>query len=86
MSPEPVTDKWRAFGWHVEEINGHDFKEITGALQKAKEVKGKPTMIIANTVKGKGVSYMENQVGWHGSAPNPDQTGQALSELGGESK
>ena len=86
MSPEPVADKWRAFGWHVEVINGHDFTEIINALKKAKEVKGKPTMIIANTIKGKGVSFMENQVGWHGSAPNPEQTSQALSELGGENK
>jgi transketolase len=86
MSPEPIADKWRAFGWHVIEINGHDFTEIINALQKAKDVKGKPTMIVANTVKGKGVSFMENQVGWHGNAPNPEQTGQALCELGGESK
>lgn len=86
MSPEPVADKWRAFGWHVEVINGHDFTEIINALQKAKQVKGKPTMIIANTVKGKGVSFMENQVGWHGNAPCPEQTSQALSELGGENK
>lgn len=86
MSPEPVADKWRAFGWHVIEINGHDFTEIINALKKAKEVKGKPTMIIANTIKGKGVSFMENQVGWHGNAPNPEQTSQALSELGGENK
>lgn len=86
MSPEPVADKWRAFGWHVEVINGHDFTEIINALQKAKEVKGKPTMIVANTVKGKGVSFMENQVGWHGNAPSPEQTSQAICELGGESK
>ncbi|MHB9093550.1 MAG: transketolase [Eubacteriales bacterium] len=86
MSPEPVADKWRAFGWHVEEIDGHNFSEITGALAKAKEVKGKPTMVVAKTVKGKGVSFMENQVGWHGNAPSVDQTSQALCELGGETK
>lgn len=86
MSPEPVADKWRAFGWHVEEIDGHNFSEITGALAKAKEVKGKPTMVVAKTVKGKGVSFMENQVGWHGNAPSADQTSQALCELGGETK
>lgn len=86
MSPEPVTDKWRAFGWHVEEIDGHDFTEIIGALQKAREIKGKPTMIVARTVKGKGVSFMEDKVDWHGSAPNAEQTEQALCELGGESK
>lgn len=84
MSPEPVADKWRAFGWNVEEINGHDFTEIINALAKARETKGQPTMIVANTVKGKGVSFMENQVGWHGSAPSSEQAGQALSELGGE--
>lgn len=86
MSPEPVADKWRAFGWHVEKINGHDFTEIINALEKAKTVQGKPTMIVADTIKGKGVSFMENQVGWHGSAPSPEQTSQALGELGGDSK
>ena len=84
MSPEPVADKWRAFGWHVEEIDGHNMKEITDALARARTIKGKPVMVVANTVKGKGVSFMENQVGWHGNAPNAEQTGQALAELGGE--
>ncbi|MFA5880730.1 MAG: transketolase [Eubacteriales bacterium] len=86
MSPEPVADKWRAFGWHVEEIDGHDFRQIIQALAKAKQVKGKPTMIVAKTVKGKGVSFMENQVGWHGNAPSAEQTAQALNELGGDSR
>lgn len=86
MSPEPVADKWRAFGWHVEVINGHNFTEIINALQKAKEIKGQPTMIVANTVKGKGVSFMENQAGWHGAAPTTEQTYIALCELGGEGK
>lgn len=86
MSPEPVTDKWRAFGWHVEEIDGHNLSQILSALTKAREVKGKPTMIVANTVKGKGVSFMESQVNWHGNAPNAEQTSQALCELGGENK
>lgn len=86
MSPEPVTDKWRAFGWHVEEIDGHDLTQIINALDKAREVKGRPTMIVANTVKGKGVSFMENQAGWHGNAPNAEQTGLALCELGGDGK
>lgn len=86
MSPEPVADKWRAFGWHVEEIDGHDFNEIIQALAKAKQVKGKPTMIVAKTIKGKGVSFMENQVGWHGNAPSTEQTTQALNELGGDSR
>lgn len=83
MSPEPVVDKWRAFGWHVEEIDGHSIPEICGALEKAREVKGRPVMIVANTVKGKGVSFMENKAGWHGTVPNAEQTGQALCELGG---
>lgn len=84
MSPEPVVEKWQAFGWHVEEINGHNLSEIITALEKAKEVKGKPTIIVANTVKGRGVSFMENQVGWHGNAPNAEQTSLALRELGGK--
>lgn len=83
MSPEPVADKWRAFGWHVEAIDGHDMAAIIEALQKAKAVKGKPTMIIAETVKGKGVSFMENQCEWHGTAPSSEQVEKALGDLGG---
>ncbi|MFZ3172109.1 MAG: transketolase [Carboxydocellales bacterium] len=82
MSPEPVADKWRAFGWNVLVINGHKIQEIAGALAKARETKGKPTMIIAETVKGKGVSFMENQAGWHGNAPKPEQLGQCLEDIG----
>ena len=81
MSPEPVADKWRAFGWAVQEIDGHDLGQILDAVAKAQETKGKPNMIIARTIKGKGVSFMENQVGWHGSAPKPEQVKQALAEL-----
>ena len=81
MSPEPVVDKWRAFGWHVQDIDGHDFKQIIGAVQKAHGVSGKPSMIVSRTVKGKGVSFMENEVGWHGVAPNAEQVAQALQEL-----
>jgi len=81
MSPEPVADKWRAFGWHVINIDGHDIKQIIDALDEAKTVKGKPTMIVAETVKGKGVSFMENQVGWHGVAPKPGEVEKALAEL-----
>lgn len=81
MSPEPFDEKWRAFGWHVLSIDGHDFTAILAALAEAKETKGKPTLILANTVKGKGVSFMENQVGWHGSAPSMEQAAQALAEL-----
>lgn len=80
-SPAPFDKKFEAFGWNVIVINGHDFDEIESALKAAKECKGKPTAIIANTVKGKGVSYMENQVSWHGTAPNAVQAAQAISEL-----
>jgi len=80
-SPEPLADKWRAFGWHVIEIDGHDFNSIIEGLEEAKKVKGKPSMIIADTVKGKGVSFMENKEDWHGVAPNSEQTMQALKEL-----
>jgi transketolase len=81
MGIEPLADKWRAFNWHVLEINGHDIKEILQALKKAQEVKGKPTVIIAHTIKGKGVSFMEGNVDFHGKAPNPQETEQALKEL-----
>jgi len=84
LDPAPVDDKFRAFGWNVIVIDGHDMNQIYDALQEAKQTKGKPTLIIANTVKGKGVSYMENQVGWHGTAPNQEQLNQALEELGGK--
>jgi transketolase len=84
MSVEPISDKWRAFGWHVIEIDGHNFKEILTALDSAKEVKGKPTIIIAHTVKGKGVSFMEGAVGFHGKAPDKDQFKQAMKELTGD--
>jgi transketolase len=81
MGLEPLADKWRAFNWHVLEINGHDMGEILKALKKAGEVKGKPTVIIAHTVKGKGVSFMEGNVDFHGKAPSPQETEQALKEL-----
>jgi transketolase len=81
MGLEPLTDKWSAFNWHVLEINGHDMGEILKALKKAREVKGKPTVIIAHTVKGKGVSFMEGNVDFHGKAPSPQETEIALKEL-----
>lgn len=81
MSPEPLTDKWKAFGWHVLSIDGHDLEQILSAIEEAKKTKGRPTVIIAKTVKGKGVSFMEDQVGWHGVAPKPEQVTQALAEL-----
>lgn len=83
MNPEPVADKFAAFGWHVISIDGHNFEEIFKAIDEAKSVKGQPTVIVANTVKGKGVSFMENQAGWHGKAPNKEQHDQAIKELGG---
>jgi len=81
MSPEPVADKWRAFGWHTLVVNGHDMGQILDALAEAKTVKGKPTMIVAETVKGKGCSFMENLCDWHGVAPKPEEVRQALEEL-----
>ena len=81
MGIEPLADKWRAFNWHVIDVDGHDINQILQALKKAGDIKGKPTVIIAHTVKGKGVSFMENNVDFHGKAPNPQQTEQALKEL-----
>ena len=81
MATAPLEEKWAAFGWHVLTIDGHDFGEILAAVEEAKKTKGQPTMIIAKTVKGRGVSFMENEVGWHGKAPDEKQTAQALAEL-----
>lgn len=81
MSPEPVADKWRAFGWDVQVIDGHDPEQILRAIRHAHSVRGKPSMIVAETVKGKGVSFMENRVEWHGVAPKPEEVERALAEL-----
>ena len=81
MPTQPLDKKLEAFGWHVIKINGHDYAQILAAYEEAKTVKGQPTMILAQTVKGKGVSFMENQVGWHGKAPNDEQMAQAKAEL-----
>jgi transketolase len=81
MALEPLTDKWRAFNWNVLEIDGHNMGEILKALARAGETRGKPTVIIAHTIKGKGVSFMEGNVDFHGKAPNAEQTAQALKEL-----
>lgn len=81
MSPEPLPEKWKAFGWQVLEIDGHDFAQIAQALAKAKENQDSPTVIIARTVKGKGVSYMENEAGWHGKCPSQEEMEAALCEL-----
>ncbi|MEJ8553944.1 transketolase [Tepidibacter sp. Z1-5] len=83
MNIYPVVDKFKAFGWNVIEIDGHDFDQIFASLDSARETVGKPTMIIAKTVKGKGVSFMENQAGWHGTAPSDEDLEVALKELGG---
>jgi len=82
MNPEPVADKFRAFGWNVIIVsNGHDVKQIKNAIERAKTVKGKPTMVVCETIKGKGVSFMENQYSWHGTAPSKEQRDQAFKEL-----
>lgn len=81
MSIDPLADKWRAFGWHVAETDGHDVAVIERAFDEAKQTKGTPTVILAHTSKGKGVSFMEDTAGWHGKAPNAEQLAQALAEL-----
>jgi len=81
MSPLPIPGKFKEFGWNVIEINGHDLDEIEMAYSQAKTVKGKPTVIVAHSVKGKGVSFMENKAEWHGTAPNDEQYALALKEL-----
>ncbi len=80
-SPEPITDKFAAFGFHVITMDAHDFNDIERAFSEAEQVTGKPVAIIQKSVKGKGVSFMENQVSWHGSAPNKEQYEQAMAEL-----
>ncbi|MCW2279225.1 transketolase [Heliophilum fasciatum] len=82
MNCRPIEDKFRAFGWNVLTIDGHSLPAIMDALATAKATKGRPTCIVAQTVKGKGVSFMENQVGWHGNAPNAEQAATAMTELG----
>jgi transketolase len=81
MSMDPMADKWRSFNWKVIEIDGHDMREIVVALETARDTKGKPCIVIARTVKGKGVSYMEGQAAWHGKPPDVGQLEQALAEL-----
>ena len=81
MSPYPIDEKFKSFGFEVQVIDGHNFKDILEAFNKARGTKGKPTAIIAKTIKGKGVSFMENQAGWHGKAPNDEEMEKALAEL-----
>lgn len=83
MSPYPIDEKFKAFGFNVINIDGHNYDEIRNALKTAREAKGKPTAIIAKTIKGKGVSFMENKVEWHGSAPKEEQAREAIKELTG---
>ncbi len=80
-SPEPIDEKFRAFGWHVILMDAHDFDDIERAFNEAETITGKPVAIIQKSVKGKGVSFMENQVSWHGAAPNAEQYEQAMAEL-----
>ena len=80
-SPYPIADKFKAFNFNVIEIDGHDFNQIADAFAKARQTKGMPTAIIAKTVKGKGVSFMENQAGWHGKAPNDEEFAIAIEDL-----
>ncbi len=81
MPSEPLDKKFEAFNWHVIKIDGHDYDQILAALAEARETKGLPTVILMATVKGKGISFMENQAGWHGKAPNAEQFAQAKAEL-----
>ena len=83
ISPEPFASKFEAFGWEVLNVNGHDFEQLHDAFNQAKQTKDKPTVIIAHTIKGKGVSFMENNYAWHGAAPNDEQYETAMKELGG---
>ncbi len=81
MSPHPITDKFKAFGWHVITIDGHNFDEIEAAFNEAKTIKGKPTVIVQTSIKGKGVSFMHDNVAWHGNAPSEEQYNIAMVEL-----
>ncbi|MCI6277178.1 MAG: transketolase [Clostridium sp.] len=84
MNPGPIDQKFKAFGWHVIEIDGHDLEAVQKAIDEAKNTKGQPTAVVCHTVKGKGVSFMENQAGWHGTAPSKEQCEIAIKEIGGE--
>jgi len=84
MPMEPVKDKWAAFGWNVIQCDGHDIQSLAGAFSEAHSTRGRPNILIARTIKGKGVSFMENNSFWHGNVPSDEQLRQALSELGEE--
>ena len=83
-SPYPIDEKFAAFGWHTINIDAHDFDAIRAAFKEAKETKGQPTVFIAKSVKGKGVSFMENNAGWHGKAPNAEEYAIGMKDLGVE--
>ena len=85
-SPEPITDKFAAFGWHVITMDAHDFDDIDRAFVEASSVTDKPVVIIQKSIKGKGVSFMENKVDWHGKAPNAEEYAQAMAELNAQLK
>ena len=84
MRVQPIDEKFKAFGWNVQVIDGHDFDQIFKALENARAEKEKPSVIVAKTVKGKGVSFMEDKAGWHGKAPSEEEAQKAVAELGGE--
>ena len=84
MTVDPIADKFRAFNWNVLEIDGHSFEQILNAIEEAEKFKGRPTVIVCKTIKGKGVSFMENVASWHGTAPNNEQCSIAVREIGGE--
>ena len=84
MGIAPLADKWRSFNWHVIEANGHDVSQMLAAYEEAKQTQGKPSVIIMKTIKGKGVSFMENVAGWHGKVPNSDELKKALDEIYGK--
>ncbi|AUM89416.1 transketolase [Clostridium botulinum] len=84
MSAEPIADKFRAFNWNVIEIDGHDFNSILNAIESSKNIKERPTMIVCKTIKGKGVSFMENEARWHGKAPSAEECEKAICEIGGD--
>ena len=81
MDLEPLADKWEAFNWDLQEIDGHDIPRIIGAIERTRNIKGKPHLIIAHTVKGKGVSFMEDNIDWHGKAPSKEEAQAAIQEL-----
>ena len=84
MGIAPLAQKWKAFNWHVIEADGHDLEQMQAAYAEARQTKGKPSVIIMKTIKGKGISFMENVAGWHGKAPNQQELQNALAEIYGK--